>query len=167
MSHNRSNYQQVLTEVYEEVIQHVELGSETRTPDLATVTKRVATVRPLLIGKASELGGDITYTQLVEESGTNRNYLGVVLGAIGHCEYRLGNPNLSALVVNSDTPGPAGGFFNWSYIPDRLQTSRPEGRSLTPEEDRFWKAQMAEVRAHDWEPEIITSGTKRRVTSDD
>jgi hypothetical protein len=150
MAASASTYSQTLASVYEDVLRHVQLNQQGATPTIATVQRQVPAVRSRLMELANEPDGFITYGALVQASGTNPNYLGVVLGAIGHCEHRLGNPNLSALVVNSETEGPAGGFFNWSYIPPTLHTERAEGRRLTRPERAFWKRQVAKVRRHDW-----------------
>lgn len=151
MAAARTSYHRTLTQVYKQELKDTQLNQQGHTPTFATIEHQVPAVRSLLLELAREPDGFITYGELVKETGTNTNYLSVVLGAIGHCEHRLGNPNLSALVVNSNSDGPAGGFFNWPFIPVLMRTNRPEGRRLTPEEQRFWKQEVDEVRRHNWE----------------
>lgn len=80
-------------------------------PRRAKFEKRIRTVYPILkeLAREREL---ISYGDLAERADTDRRrYLSLVLGAITRMEHQEGRPPLSAIVVQSDSRIPSGGFF--------------------------------------------------------
>ena len=130
-----------LDEVYEDLFKYGLINPK-------TIEKRVSALRPYLRDRASTRTL-VSYEGAREHIGTSSEYLGRVLGAINECEYRAGNPLLTALVVKDPTSEskcfPSAGFFGWPCIPDEYERHPNDSTSLTEEEIEFWEDEVQRV----------------------
>ena len=108
-------------------------AKEGRNPSRDTYRTRVEQAHAALVERAKQRE-TIYYGELMDEIGTDRGYIGAVVGGVSRYELRQGRPALSALVLRKNADRPSSGFYEnlladfdrWSPGDDREATWQRE-----------------------------------------
>jgi hypothetical protein len=101
----------------------------------------------------------INYGELMKEFGIGRNKIGGVVGEISNYEAAQGRPQISSIVVRSDSRtksyphgNPGGGFFGLDGIPKGLRrpASAHADSTLTSKEKEYIKREQERVWDTNW-----------------
>lgn len=132
-------------EVVSQIVTHEE---KIKNPysDLGTLVGKLEDIKPYLVTIAREEDSLTTYIKTAHETGVFTARQSEVLGVLGIHEDEIGNPPLSAVVVQSkDDPMVGEKYFNMVRAARGLTNTIPESQT---ERRELWEKHLQDVRAH-------------------
>lgn len=109
-----------------------------------TLDGKIERIRPRLHEVANQ-NEVVSYSELTDGFKlVHRFRIGSVLGIVGTLEHELGNPVLTAVVINKQSERAGDGFM------DLLQVLGMTVPSTETEKRRVWEEHLEKVHAHNW-----------------